>query len=118
MTEWADTVTGFDERLLDGALARAIRAPSIHNSQPWCWQVGPRGVDLYTDAARDQIGQVAVPFGICTEPSNVTAGGHSCGRRRALRYARLTADLNGASIAAPALQTPPDIATTGASLGP
>ena len=31
-----------------------------------------------TDAARDQIGQVAVPFGICTEPSNVTAGGHSC----------------------------------------
>ena len=31
-----------------------------------------------TDAAREQIGQVAVPFGICTEPSNVTAGGHSC----------------------------------------
>ena len=31
-----------------------------------------------TEAAREQIGQVAVPFGICTEPSNVTAGGHSC----------------------------------------
>ena len=31
-----------------------------------------------TEAARDQAGQVAVPFGICTEPSNVTAGGHSC----------------------------------------
>src|SRR5665811_595565 len=31
-----------------------------------------------TDAAREQVGQVAVPFGICTEPANVDAGGHSC----------------------------------------
>jgi integrase len=31
-----------------------------------------------TDAARDQVGQVAVPFGICSEPANVAAGGHSC----------------------------------------
>lgn len=31
-----------------------------------------------TEAARDQIGQVAVPFGMCTEPTNVAAGGHSC----------------------------------------
>jgi integrase len=31
-----------------------------------------------TDAAREQVGQVAVPFGICTEPANVAAGGHSC----------------------------------------
>jgi integrase len=31
-----------------------------------------------TEAARDQIGQVAVPFGTCTEPTNVAAGGHSC----------------------------------------
>jgi integrase len=31
-----------------------------------------------TEAARDQVGQVAVPFGICTEPTNVAAGGHSC----------------------------------------
>jgi integrase len=31
-----------------------------------------------SEAARDQIGQVAVPFGICTEPANVAAGGHSC----------------------------------------
>ena len=27
---------------------------------------------------REQVGQVAVPFGICTEASNVAAGGHSC----------------------------------------
>ncbi|MFJ3637616.1 tyrosine-type recombinase/integrase [Streptomyces sp. NPDC090112] len=28
--------------------------------------------------ARMRIGQVAVPFGICAEPSNVKAGGHAC----------------------------------------
>jgi nitroreductase len=50
--ERTDMVTGFAERLLDDALVRAIRAPSVHNSQPWRWQVGPRGVDLYTDATR------------------------------------------------------------------
>jgi ketosteroid isomerase-like protein len=27
---------------------------------------------------RLRVGQVAVPFGICTEPSNVKAGGHAC----------------------------------------
>jgi len=31
-----------------------------------------------TEALREQVGQVAVPFGICTEPTNVAAGGHSC----------------------------------------
>lgn len=31
-----------------------------------------------TDVLRDQIGQVAVPFGICTEPTNVAADGGSC----------------------------------------
>lgn len=31
-----------------------------------------------TDLIRDQVGQVAVPFGICTEPTNVAADGHSC----------------------------------------
>ncbi len=31
-----------------------------------------------TDVTRDQVGQVAVPFGICTEPTNVAADGHSC----------------------------------------
>lgn len=28
--------------------------------------------------ARMRIGQVAVPFGVCAEPSNVKAGGHAC----------------------------------------
>lgn len=31
-----------------------------------------------TQALREQIGQVAVPFGICTEPANVSAEGRSC----------------------------------------
>lgn len=30
------------------------------------------------EALREQIGQVAVPFGVCTEPANVAADGHSC----------------------------------------
>jgi hypothetical protein len=34
---------------------------------------------LLTDEhARMRVGQVAVPFGICTEPANVKAGGHTC----------------------------------------
>jgi hypothetical protein len=31
-----------------------------------------------TEALREEIGQVAVPFGICTEPTNVAAEGGSC----------------------------------------
>ncbi|MEV6258877.1 site-specific integrase [Nocardia sp. NPDC051911] len=33
---------------------------------------------LDDERARMQIGQVAVPYGICTEPTNVQAGGHDC----------------------------------------
>ena len=33
---------------------------------------------LDAEAARDAIGQVAVPFGICTEPTNVKAHGQAC----------------------------------------
>ncbi len=33
---------------------------------------------LQSDATRDAIGQVAVPFGICTEPTNVKAHGQAC----------------------------------------
>jgi hypothetical protein len=41
---------GFDESDLWTALSSAIRAPSIHNSQPWCWRIRPHGVELLTDA--------------------------------------------------------------------
>jgi hypothetical protein len=33
-------------------LRAATRAPSLHNSQPWRFAVGPRHVELYVDAAR------------------------------------------------------------------
>jgi rRNA maturation endonuclease Nob1 len=33
---------------------------------------------LEVEHARARVGQVAVPFGICTEPSNVKAGGNAC----------------------------------------
>jgi nitroreductase len=45
-------VRGFDEADLWAALGRAIRAPSIHNSQPWRWRIGARAVDLYADPTR------------------------------------------------------------------
>jgi nitroreductase len=34
------------------ALALAMRAPSIHNVQPWEWRVGDDSIQLYADAAR------------------------------------------------------------------
>ncbi len=39
--------------------------------------LGIRGL-LADEHARMRVGQVAVPFGICTEPSNVKAGGQAC----------------------------------------
>jgi nitroreductase len=34
------------------ALRLAVRAPSVHNCQPWRWLVGPGTVHLYVDGAR------------------------------------------------------------------
>ncbi|WP_319436713.1 nitroreductase family protein [Mycobacterium sp. RTGN5] len=33
-------------------LTLAARAPSVHNSQPWRWRVGPDGLHLYADPSR------------------------------------------------------------------
>jgi hypothetical protein len=33
---------------------------------------------LESEALREQVGQVSVPFGICAEPSNVRANGRAC----------------------------------------
>lgn len=35
--------------ILRWALAQAVQAPSVHNSQPWLWQVGDRSVHLYAN---------------------------------------------------------------------
>lgn len=40
-----------DDNTVRTALALAGRAPSVHNSQPWHWRVGPRSMHLYADLA-------------------------------------------------------------------
>ncbi|MFD4356666.1 Acg family FMN-binding oxidoreductase [Nocardia sp. NPDC058518] len=34
------------------ALQLAVRAPSVHNTQPWRWRIRPGGVDLFADFGR------------------------------------------------------------------
>ncbi|WP_308212028.1 MULTISPECIES: Acg family FMN-binding oxidoreductase [Nocardia] len=41
-----------DPDTLRAALTMAVRAPSVHNSQPWLWRVGERTVQLYADPSR------------------------------------------------------------------
>jgi site-specific recombinase XerD len=40
------------------------------------WRKASELID--TEHTRRAIGEVAVPYGVCTEPSNVAAGGHDC----------------------------------------
>jgi nitroreductase len=41
-----------DKATVEAALALAVRAPSVHNSQPWRWRVGEESVHLYADPTR------------------------------------------------------------------
>ncbi|MGW5382477.1 Acg family FMN-binding oxidoreductase [Nocardia sp. NPDC003963] len=41
-----------DTEAVRTALALAVRAPSVHNTQPWKWRVGDRTVHLYADESR------------------------------------------------------------------
>jgi hypothetical protein len=41
-----------DAETIRAALRLAIRAPSVHNCQPWRWRVGPETVHLYADGSR------------------------------------------------------------------
>jgi nitroreductase len=41
-----------DERTVRAAIELASRAPSVHNSQPWRWVVGPHSAHLYADLRR------------------------------------------------------------------
>ncbi|MGZ8801585.1 MAG: Acg family FMN-binding oxidoreductase [Mycobacterium sp.] len=38
-----------DDNTVRAALTLATRAPSVHNSQPWLWRVGPHSLHLYAD---------------------------------------------------------------------
>jgi nitroreductase len=37
---------------LSGAVTDALRAPSVHNTQPWRWRIRPGAVELYADEDR------------------------------------------------------------------
>ncbi len=41
-----------DTETLRAVLTMATRAPSVHNSQPWHWYVGPHSLRLYADPSR------------------------------------------------------------------
>lgn len=41
-----------DDYTVETAVALAVRAPSVHNSQPWQWRVGDRTIHLYADRSR------------------------------------------------------------------
>ncbi len=41
-----------DRRVVESAVARACRAPSLHNSQPWHWVMGAAELRLYSDPDR------------------------------------------------------------------
>jgi len=46
-----------DKATIGAALELAVRAPSVHNSQPWRWRVGAASVQLFVDPVR-QLPQV------------------------------------------------------------
>ncbi|GAB3887560.1 NAD(P)H nitroreductase [Kibdelosporangium lantanae] len=41
-----------DEKTVRSAIELAIRAPSVHNTQPWLWRVGDSSLHLYADWSR------------------------------------------------------------------
>ena len=41
-----------DDGTIRTALALAGRAPSVHNTQPWLWHLGPGSVHLVADDGR------------------------------------------------------------------
>jgi nitroreductase len=43
---------GTERAALRDAVARALRAPSEHNAQPWRWVLGPDHLDLHVDPTR------------------------------------------------------------------
>jgi nitroreductase len=48
----AETVGPLDLESVKAAVAVAIRAPSIYNTQPWRWEFGSDGLDLRADRSR------------------------------------------------------------------
>jgi nitroreductase len=38
-----------DKETIQTALTMAVRAPSVHNTQPWLWRIGENGIQLYAN---------------------------------------------------------------------
>jgi nitroreductase len=47
-----EKLAAVDRRTVRAAIELASRAPSMHNSQPWRWVLGPHSVHLYADLRR------------------------------------------------------------------
>ncbi len=41
-----------EQSTIHAALEMAVRAPSLHNSQPWRWRIGERSIHLFADHSR------------------------------------------------------------------
>src|SRR5919198_155491 len=46
------TAVGLDRATAEAAVAVAVRAPSIHNTQPWAWRLSADGLALRADRSR------------------------------------------------------------------
>ncbi|MCP2300089.1 Nitroreductase family protein [Nocardia amikacinitolerans] len=82
--------------VFENAVAMAVRAPSVHNTQPWRWRLEEQFVDLYADPAR------RLPS---TDPTG-RALLLSCGA--ALHHLRVALALHGWSAAVDYLPNPVD----------
>jgi integrase len=72
------TTTGY-YRISENRLRAAVDKVARHQFNAAGQRVFTSIAGLLSDEhARMRVGQVAVPFGTCTEPSNVKAGGHAC----------------------------------------
>lgn len=72
------TTTGY-YRITENRLRAAVDKVARHQFNAAGQRVFTSIAGLLSDEhARMRVGQVAVPFGMCTEPSNVKAGGHAC----------------------------------------
>jgi hypothetical protein len=73
-----ETTTGY-YRVTEKRVRQAVNQVAQH-------QFDSQGRRVFADIAvlvaeehaRLRVGQIAVPFGVCTEPSNVKVGGHAC----------------------------------------
>ena len=52
MNTYASPAVGIPVQMARRLVSLAIRAPSVHNTQPWLWRIRPDGIDLYADQSR------------------------------------------------------------------